>query len=172
MDFTESRGLLCHHRPPILWPPAALMAISVNYLEFLVFTQKAVINVQCQVYGCVPPDSSTLPLIFQSVCFLWYRLWFLFSTVWAVLFRKLGWLVVFFPGRNIFSVNVNLVTQSEMFLFLCFYLSPANFQLLCILACRRHNGETKWVAFSLRLTYSFFFAVGYGWSTRWPDWKC
>lgn len=65
--------------------------------------------------------------------------------------------LVFFPGRNIFSVNVNLVTQSEMFLFLCFYLSPANFQLLCILACRRHNGETKQVAFSLRLTYSFFF---------------
>lgn len=61
----------------------------------------------------------------------------------------------FFPGRNIFSVNISLATQSEMFLVLWFYSSPADFQLLCILGCRQCHGETS----SLRLICGFLLLV-------------
>lgn len=51
------------------------------------------------MYSCAPPDSGTLPLIFHSVCSLWYSLWLLFSTV----FRKL---VVTFSQAGIFSLQM------------------------------------------------------------------
>lgn len=77
MEHRESRGLLCHHQSPVPCPPAALMAISFNYLKFLVLhtEQQSMFSAR---YMAVHPLTPVLylNLIFQSVCFLWYSLCF------------------------------------------------------------------------------------------------